>query len=327
MFLDENILKFNNTRSALPGLTTLTVAICIAGILANSIIIIVVLFGSLRKYVIMNLLLALAIIENVNLLVTIENQRGIFGITFFGPSLLHCRSSMFLLFATNTISSWITVFIALERFIAVYCPFKVHIICTRKKAYFTILVITTLSCVASVPFFYTCSVYLVRGIPVCAVQGANATTDLIVLFFENILYIILPISIITILNILIVKKIRYQRSFRIRSQGHTSTLATGDAGLVSMMTAISVVFIVTCFPGSLMVLYSHSQRYIHGTDFHSEKWLPRLIFLLEDINHCVNFFLYCITGSNFRTRLLEMFKCKSQKRHPQEMMTISRNVV
>ena len=302
MFLDENILKYNNTRSALPGLTTLSVTICIAGILANSIIIIVVLFGSLRKYVIMNLLLALATIENVNLLVTIEMQRGIFGITFFGPSLLHCRLSTFLLFATSTISSWITVFIALERFIAVYCPFKVHIICTRMKAYFTIVVITTLSCVASVPFFYTCSVYLVRGISACTVQGANATTDLIVLFYENILYIILPVSIITILNILIVKKIRYQRSFRIRSQGHTFTLATGDAGLVSLMTAISVVFIVTCFPASLMIIYTHFHRYIHGTDFHSEKWLPRLLFLLGVINHCVNYFLYCITGSVLRTK-------------------------
>ena len=328
LFLDESDdLKYNNTGSALPGTSFATAAICLAGFLANSIIIIVILCGSLRKYVIMNLLLELAMTDNVYLLLTIEKQRGIFGITFFGPSLLHCRLSTFLLFATSTISSWITVFIALERFIAVYCPFKVQIICTRKKVYLTILVVTFLSCVASVPFFYTCSVYLVQGIPVCTVQGANAMTDLIVLFYENILNIILPISIITIFNILIVKKIRYQRSFRIRSQGHTSTLATGDVGLVSMMTAISVVFIVTCFPVSLMDIYTHFHRYIHGTDIHSEKWLPRLLFLLEVINHCVNFFLYCITGSVFRTRLLEMFKCKSQKRHSQEMMTISRNVV
>ena len=331
LILDETeVLKNNNTGPALLGTTILTVTICTAGILANSLIIIVVLFGSLRNYVIMNLLLALAIIENVYLLTNIEKQRGIFGITFVGPSLLHCRLSMFLSFTTSTISSWITVFIALERFIAVYCPFRVHIICTRMKVYFTILVITTLSCVASIPFFYTCSVYPVGGIPECTVKGANAKTDFIVILFVYLLYSIIPISIITILNLLIVKRIRSQTTFRIRSQGHTSKLATGDAGLISMMTAICVVFIVTCFPDGLMLIHSYFHRYIHGTDFHSEAWLPRLLYLLEDINHCVNFFLYCITGSVFRTKLLEMFKCnmkQSSKTQSQQMMTISKNMV
>ena len=159
------------------------------------------------------------------------------------------------------------------------------------KLYFTILVITILSCVASIPFFYTCSVYTVGGITACSGKGANAKTNFIVVLHEYILYCILPISIITILNILIVKRIRFQRAFRIRTQGHTSTLAARDAGLVSLITAICVVFIITCFPARLMDMYSYSLRYIHGTDFHSEEWLPRLLYLLEDINHCVNFFL------------------------------------
>ena len=221
LILDKtDVLKYNNTGSAFPSTTILTVTICTAGILANSLIIIVVLFGSLRNYIIMNLLLALAIVENVYLLVNIDKQTGMFGMTFFGPSLLHCRLSMFLLFATSIISSWITVFIALERFIAVYHPFKVHIICTRMKLYFTILVMTILSCVASILFFYTCSVYTVGGITACSGKGANAKTDFIVVLHEYILYSILPIIIITILNILIVKRIRFQRAFRIRSQGH-----------------------------------------------------------------------------------------------------------
>ena len=131
IFLNETLnLKHNNTGSELTGSTMLTVSTWTVGILANSLIIIVVLFGSLRKYVIMNLLLALPITENVYLLVTIEKQRGIFGKMFIGQSVLNCRLSIFFLYVTFTISSWITVFIALERFIAVFYPFKVHIICT-----------------------------------------------------------------------------------------------------------------------------------------------------------------------------------------------------
>ena len=53
LILDETeVLENNNTGPALLGTTILTVTICTAGILANSLIIIVVLFGSLRNYVI-----------------------------------------------------------------------------------------------------------------------------------------------------------------------------------------------------------------------------------------------------------------------------------
>ena len=65
-FLKESdILGYNKTEYVLPAQTILTVAICTAGILANSLIVMVVLLGSLRNLVIMNLLLALAIIENL----------------------------------------------------------------------------------------------------------------------------------------------------------------------------------------------------------------------------------------------------------------------
>ena len=53
MFLDgTNILKqyYSNTGCALPGSTILTVSTCTADILLISLIIIVVLFGSLRNF-------------------------------------------------------------------------------------------------------------------------------------------------------------------------------------------------------------------------------------------------------------------------------------
>ena len=326
---ESDVPKYNLTGSTMPDSTIMTVTICIAGLLANSIIIIVVLCSSLRNYVIMNLLLVLAITENLYLLLTVEKQKGIFWEMFIGPSLLHCRLTVFFLYATSTVSSWITVFISLERFIAIFYPFKVHIFCTIWKAYFTILVITVLGLLSSTPFFYTCSVFPVGEIQACGVQGENAKTDLLVILPVNLVYSIIPFLIITILNAFIIKTIRSQRAFRMRFQGQTSSLATRDAALVSMITAISIVFAITCFPSSILVTYSYYHRYTHGKEFNSEGWLPRLIFLLEDINHCVNFFLYCISGSVFRTALFQLLTCtkrQSYNGHSNQMITISRNV-
>ena len=197
---EPDVIEYNLTESTMPGSTVLTVTICIAGFLANSLIIIVVLYGSLKNLVIMNLLLALAVTDNLYLMFIVEKQRGIFGEIIIGSSLLHCRLTVFLVFATGTISSWITVFIALERFIAIFYPFKVHIFCTLCKANFTICVITALGLLSSIPLFYTCSVIPVGEIHACGVQGENAKTDLLVILPVNLLYSIIPFIIITILN-------------------------------------------------------------------------------------------------------------------------------
>ena len=326
---EPDVIEYNLTESTMPGSTVLTVTICIAGLLANSLIIIVVLYGSLKNLVIMNLLLALAVTDNLYLMFIVEKQRGILGEFIIGSSLLHCRLTVFLVFASGTISSWITVFMALERFIAIFYPFKVHIFCTIWKANFTICVITALGLLSLIPLFYTCSVIPVGEIHACGVQGKNAKTDLLVILPVNLLYSIILFILITILNAFIIKRIRSQRAFRIRSPGHTSKLAARDASLVSMMTAVSMVFVITIFPSSLLNIYSFSHRYIHGTEFNYEGWLPRGLFILEDINHCINFFLYCITGSVFRTALFQLLTCKRrQSDHGQshQMITISQNV-
>ena len=188
----EDVIKYNNTETLLPGSTILTVTICTGGILANSLIIIVVLFGSLRNFVIMNLLLALAITDSLYLLVIIQKQRGIFGMILSGPSLLHCRLSVFFLFAMDLASSWITVFIAVERFIAICFPFKVHVLCNRKTSYLALLVITTLALCASTPFLQAGSVFLVRGNYVCRLKSENLHTDFIVVIVIYLFYSIIP---------------------------------------------------------------------------------------------------------------------------------------
>ena len=186
-----------------------------------------------------------------------------------------------------------------------------------------------LGLLSSIPLFYTCSVIPVGEFYACGAQGKNAKTDLLVILPVNLLYSIIPFIIITILNAFIIKRIRSQRAFRIRSQGHTSKLATRDASLVSMMTAVSMVFLITIFPSSLLNIYSFSHRYIHGTEFNYEGWFPRVLFILEDINHCINFFLHCITGSVFRTALFQLLTCRrrqSDLRQSHQMITISQNV-
>ena len=40
-------------------------------------------------------------------------------------------------------------------------------------------------------------------------------------------------------------------------------------------------------------------------------WLIPSVYMLEDINHSVNVFLYCVTGTVFRHALFQLFQCNS----------------
>ena len=87
-------------------------------------------------------------------MLVINIQKGIFGQIFVAPPKLYCSVNLFLLSVTGLVSPWVTVLISLDRFIAIYYPFKVHIYCTRIRTYVTILAFTTLACLFSIPYFY-----------------------------------------------------------------------------------------------------------------------------------------------------------------------------
>ena len=115
----------------------------------------------------MNLIMSLAIICNSMYLMAVLNiQRGLFGQLFIRPSLLHCRFTVFLVYVSGTVSSWVTVLISLERYI--YHPFKLHIIyCITRRTYLAILASVTLSSIGCIPFFYSCSVSWKDQMPQC----------------------------------------------------------------------------------------------------------------------------------------------------------------
>ena len=136
--LDGSLLVLNNMnaqngtlQSPMAVLTINTVTVCSIGILANLLVILVIMLSSLRNSVFINLIMSLAIFDIIYLSAVINSGRGIFGQMLLKPSLLHCRFNSFVLSIGGFGSSWVTVFISVERYIAVFFyPFKVHIYCT-----------------------------------------------------------------------------------------------------------------------------------------------------------------------------------------------------
>ena len=312
----------NNTMpSQVPLSTIVTVTVCGFGILANFFVLLVIFLSPLRTSVFMNLIMCLAIVDTVFLFPIINIQRGVFGEILIKPSLLYCGFNIFLNFVMGIVSSWVTVLISFERYIAVFYPFKVHIYCTEKRLLVDVIIITILACTSQIPVFFTCSLIFIDQRPRCLSFVGDTWSDIMFVILLLFIYSIVPLGIITVLNVFLIRKIQIQSAFRARSTGQHSvhTSSPKHLSLIAMMVSLCIVFAVTSIPCTTTMIVNYVCKFITGRYCVFLGGLPyRILFMLNDVNHGVNFFLYCLTGSVFRQAVFQLFKCKHSEGHLQE---------
>ena len=337
--LDDSLLVLNNmnaqngtVQSPISILTIFSVTVCSIGNLANLLVILVIMLSFLRNSVFMNLIMSLAIFDIIYLSTTINSRRGIFGEILLKPSLLHCRFNSFLMSIGGLGSSWVTVLISVERYIAVFYPFKVHIYCSKKRMLSAVVVLTILICICAIPVFSTGSVIIIDQQPKCNYYGNSTPTDTYFHFIWSICYTVLPLLFITVLNVLLIRQIQAQKSFRAKSQVKNFRPSfANNHSLIAIMVSVCVVFAVASLPAAISSIVDWLCKFTKASHCLAfEGWLYIFTLTLDNSNHSINFFLYCLTGSVFRRALFQLFKCKNLKHsegHLPELRSIEQNVV
>ena len=299
------------------------------GLLANTLVIVVIVGGSLRHSVFMIILIVLAVADNLTLLTNDLMQPGVFG-HIFGQALLPCRALGFIGQSSAIMSSWMVVLISIERFFAISYPLKVHIYFSMRRSCILILCLGVLICISSIHRLFSAFITIDYDFPICLVARPNKRSDVIFSIVNGLLYCLIPFCLITILNIVILKKLRSKRAFRARSQVHSQSSTHRDRSLVPMMLAVSLVFAVTTFPITLLFITSLILE-LAGIEWNKkDNWVFVLAIGLENLNHILNFFFYCITGSIFRNAFLSLFKSKNNQHllnSPQQVVTVSSNAL
>ena len=224
-------------------------------------------------------------------------------------------------YMTKTCAIWMTVLLAINRYMVIKKPLEAQHICKLWKARMQILAVVIFSVVCNLPRFFRLRLHD-RVDSNSSSPPYEETSigkgSLFHIIYTNVLYtllvLLLPVVLLVFLNVSLIlelKKMKQQRSLM-----NVSTQPS-DANITLVMCIIIVIFIVCHTP----------DRILQGiSSFYKDDWWEHSCYLfaicnlLIVINSSSNFMVYYFVRKRFR-RLLYETLCPSYARRPSDVHT------
>ena len=240
-----------------------------------------------------------------------------------------CKTWYFANHSFSTISGWTLVAVTIERTIVVYLPLRAKVLCTRQSAKWAILAINTLCTLIYLHYFWTLdAIYEQRGNVTVLVQGCSILRDhpqvgyyitTIRPWQDFLIRSVMPFFCISMGNIMIIIKLcNNYKTRKILSSNNAGCADTKMRSLTVMLLTINFAYLLCISPLQVMYLIDKSGPFVWKI---TERWQAlvalRWAFAINVyyLNHAINFFLYCISGREFREAVKALFanRCCHQR--------------
>ena len=287
--------------------------ILVAGLLGNSLSLMVLQSRSMRSAAASFLLSVLAVSDMGCLLTTLLNQ-WLQTITNYRVNMrmnnvYTCKIHLFLTYLFHQLSTMTLSFITIQRVISVYLPLKVKIICSHGD---TIKVWTGI--VILLAGFNSMAFFLVRFDSNNRSFNGCYYGKEIWIWFNNVdavLECYLPAGIILIGNAFILMKVKLQQTKMKQhqtSQNRDEHRSTSSDRMTTLLIVVTTSFVLLITP---FYVWLNGLNYWH---YNSEDFNTRALsaafhaaaYHLFELNFAINFILYCAFGVRFRLALIEM---------------------
>ncbi|XP_045171298.2 cysteinyl leukotriene receptor 1-like [Mercenaria mercenaria] len=241
---------------------------------------------------------------------------------------LSCKLYNYMAHVITLMSSWLVVFMALERLIAVCFPFK-NAALRRQTGALAAICILLVVILISQSFRFIMVEYLVYdleyGIWDC-LAGQNYIelyTSLDVYFFQWALVFVMPVVLIIICNSMVIYQIfkvkrevhRTERSMTRRQSGGggKKTRSTG------MLLTVTFTYILTLLPLFTLSLIVDLTIKLGDVETARHLYLTLTPFIdmcvsISLLNYAVNFFVYVLSGKRFRFELQRLLRRRNNIR-------------
>ncbi|NXX74615.1 GP142 protein, partial [Urocolius indicus] len=193
-------------------------------------------------------------------------------------------------FTANHASIWVTVLLALDRYVALCHPLRYRTVSYPRRSRRIIAAVFTLALATGVPFYWWLDAW----------RDADPPTalDMVLKWVHCVTIYFLPCSIFLATNSVIIRKLKRRR----RSGGGRPRLGKSTA----LLMAVTTVFVVLWAPRTVVMichLYVASVR---------RDWRVHLALdvanMVAMLNTTLNFFLYCFVSQTFRRAAAEVLR-------------------
>jgi G protein-coupled receptor 139 len=230
----------------------------------------------------------------------------------------------------HTVSIWLTVTLAVFRYIFIKYPRRGALLCSLSRAKLAVFLVYLVTLLVCIPNFVTISV---QGHPK---EMANGTIIIWIVNFkletpvdrfltnfnfwiQATLVKLVPCVGLTILSILLVRTMKKAESRRRNLQKASARAGEDDSGrdrktnrTTRMLLAVVILFLITEFPQGVLNALSgflpHFQEEIYNP-------LGDFVDILALINNGINFILYCTMSKQFRDTFVDLFLTPKMRDH------------
>lgn len=228
-----------------------------------------------------------------------------------------CKLYTFISYFGPQWSAWTLVLVTAERAVSVWMPFKVKVLCRRKRIVIAWILFTLVVAAVNSPIVTNTKLFVrlylhpenTTRIIKCCQFTAGTYRDTVLTDF--VMFNAGPSFLIVFFNILIVVKL-----LRPQIDRHNDKKAKKAISSVTIMLfVVSVIFLVTTTPVAVYFLgqgtfIEDSPRDLYSSrippEFADHRLAQVVCILVSHINNSINFLLYSLSGERFRKAITDM---------------------
>lgn len=250
----------------------------------------------------------------------------------YGWASVECKMAYFITNTSYLYSNWILISWTLERFVAVMFPLKINIWCTVRAVKNYMPALLVLCCLSMIP-------QITEIQSVSSINGKKKICQYSTIYYstyamlENVVYMYIPMVVITGCNLTIILRIRQMSKERLchttsetihnkRSREYkqmTAVLITVSGAFVFLHLPQVLAKVWEAVYSNMLELYQKSvTNYIQFVLYTTAG------YVITDFQNSINFFFYCLFGSKVRKILLISCRQKTIKNKLSMAKTLKR---
>ena len=230
-----------------------------------------------------------------------------------------CKLVVFLIYISGVLSAWTLVAMTAQRAVCVLFPHRANVLCTVGKSKAIVLSMVLFITAMHAHILYGLYVGMQDGLKTCVFRADYAP------FFQEVwnwvdmlCFSLLPWLCLAVSNSLLVWKLRLSLREAKLSLGSGQADRINDrkkkATSISItLIAVSTAFLLLTFPMSFNQIITF-MFWMHGSastlrSLRVFYYIHHISYPLWYANSCINFYVYCLTGSKFRREAKQILRC------------------